>query len=57
MFDPSYPVSGAKPLRERLTQLIARSQAAQLPIVFVRNCGGIGDPTSKERPDGSYAPP
>ena len=28
----------------RITELVARARAARVPIVFVRNNGGIGDP-------------
>ncbi len=47
MFDPASPVSGAEELLMRLTDLVSRSRAAQVPVVFVRNCGGPGDPDVK----------
>jgi nicotinamidase-related amidase len=50
MFDPSHPVAGAESLLERLLQLIARSRAARVPIVFVRNCGRVGDSDERGTP-------
>jgi len=50
MFDPLNPVSEAKRLLTCLTKLVARSRAAKVPIVFVRNCGGIGDPDERGTP-------
>ena len=44
MFDPASPVAGAAPLLGRLRDLLHRARGAGVPVVFVRNCGGAGDP-------------
>ena len=44
MFDPTHAVEGAEGLLRRLLGLIGRARDAQTPVVFVRNCGGPGDP-------------
>ncbi len=44
MFDPAHPVHGAGELLPRLQELLARFRAVGAPVVFVRNCGGAGDP-------------
>lgn len=44
MFDPASPVDGAVGLLARLKTLLARARAAGVPVVFVRNTGGPGDP-------------
>jgi nicotinamidase-related amidase len=50
MFDPSNPVGSAVPLLARLVNLAERSRAANVPIVFVRNCGKAGDPDERGKP-------
>ncbi|MGH7740500.1 MAG: cysteine hydrolase family protein [Candidatus Eiseniibacteriota bacterium] len=50
MFDPAHPVAGAADLLERLEDLLARARAARMPIVFLRNCGGPGDPDVRDTP-------
>ena len=42
--DPAHPVAGGEVLLRRLRGLIARARDAQVPVVFVRHCGGPGDP-------------
>lgn len=44
MFDPASPVTDAVALEARLRSLLARARAARALVVFVRNCGGPGDP-------------
>ena len=44
MFDPKNPVRSGDALLERVTGLLARARAAGTLVVFVRNCGGPGDP-------------
>jgi nicotinamidase-related amidase len=56
MFDPSFPVSSAELLLARLVTLVARSRAAHVPIVFVRNCGRTGDPDERETPGWNLHP-
>lgn len=43
-FDPAHPVADAAELLSRLESLVARARAADLPVLFVRNCGGDGEP-------------
>jgi nicotinamidase-related amidase len=50
MFDPSCPVAHASSLIARIAGLIARARAANVPIVFIRNNGGIGDPDEPGTP-------
>src|SRR5262245_38068158 len=51
-FDPSFPmpVLDAEKLLERLKDLVARARAANVPVIFVRNCGGAIDPDQKGTP-------
>jgi nicotinamidase-related amidase len=50
MFDPTNPVASAEDLLERLRDLLARARDARIPIVFVRNAGGSGDPDERGTP-------
>lgn len=50
MFDPANPVAGADALLARLASLVARARAADVPVVFVRNCGGPQDPDQRGTP-------
>ena len=50
MFDPENPAAGAEELLERLTSLLAQARAIRMPVVFVRNCGGQGDPDRRDTP-------
>src|SRR5262245_25805188 len=50
MLDPENPVAGAEALSGRLQDLLGRARAARAPVVFVRNCGGDGDPDVKGTP-------
>lgn len=50
MFDPANPVVGMLAMLSRLGSLVARARAARVPVVFVRNCGGAGDPDAKGSP-------
>jgi nicotinamidase-related amidase len=44
-FDSAYwPVHAPDVLLARLRDLVARSRAARTPVLFVRNCGGPGEP-------------
>ena len=56
MFDPSHPVEGADTLRVRLSGLLARAHAAGALVVFVRNCGGEGDPDQRGTPGWQLEP-
>lgn len=44
MLSPGNPVHDAAGLLDRLTALRERARAAGVPVVYVRNCGGAGDP-------------
>jgi nicotinamidase-related amidase len=44
MFDPMHSVHAADELLARLIALVARAREAGATIVFIRNCGGEGDP-------------
>jgi nicotinamidase-related amidase len=44
MFDPAHAVHDATAVLGRLQALVAGARAAGRPVVFVRNCGNIGDP-------------
>ena len=44
MLDLATPVFGAVPLIGRLRDLLHRARRAGVPVIFVRNCGGAGDP-------------
>lgn len=50
MFDPGSPVAGAGPLLGRLRELLQRARRAGVPVIFVRNCGGAGDPDVRGAP-------
>ncbi|HYM81871.1 MAG TPA: isochorismatase family protein [Candidatus Limnocylindria bacterium] len=56
MFGPDNPVPTADVMLERLTNLLARARSAHLSIIFVRNCGGAGDPDERGAP-GWHLPP
>lgn len=44
-FDSAYwPVHAPDALLARLRDLVARSRSAHTPVLFVRNCGGPGEP-------------
>lgn len=43
MFEPN-PVADATGLLGRLESLVAGARAAEVPVVFIRNNGGAGDP-------------
>ncbi len=42
-FDPAHPVAGGDDLLGKVRGLLARAHDAQVPVVFVRHCGGPGD--------------
>jgi len=42
MFDRSRPVADSDRLLERLSRLIDAARRAQLPVIFIRNCGEPG---------------
>lgn len=44
MFDPLSPIVSADELLGRLTNLLDHLRTAKIPVIFVRNCGGVGDP-------------
>jgi nicotinamidase-related amidase len=50
MFDPALPAHGAEALLPRLVRLVERARAAGMPVVFIRNCGGPGDPDERDTP-------
>jgi nicotinamidase-related amidase len=50
MFDPALPAHAAESLLARLRNLVAQARAAQIPVVFVRNCGQVGDPDERGTP-------
>ena len=50
MFDPQNPVADAEELLERLTLLLGKARAIRMPVVFVRNCGGLNDPDRRDAP-------
>ena len=50
MFDPSHAVASADGLLARVRSLVERARATGAPVVFVRNCGGAGDPDVKGTP-------
>jgi len=50
MFDPSNPVRFAEGLLDRLIRLVGQARADRTPVVFVRNCGGPGDPDAPGTP-------
>ncbi len=50
MFDPALPAHGADVLLPRIARLVERARAAALPVVFIRNCGGPGDPDERDTP-------
>jgi len=50
MFDPSNPVRFAEGLLDRLIKLVAEAHADHIPVVFIRNCGGQGDPDAPGTP-------
>ncbi len=50
MFDPANPCAGGDALLARVGDLVARARAAGAPIVYVRNCGGPGDPDQEGTP-------
>jgi nicotinamidase-related amidase len=42
-----YPVAGGDALIERLRGLLVRARGAHVPVFWVRNCGGEGEPDVK----------
>jgi nicotinamidase-related amidase len=49
--DPAYyPVAGGDALIDRLNGLVSRARAAHIPVFWVRNCGGEGEPDVKGTP-------
>jgi nicotinamidase-related amidase len=50
MFDPAFPVRAADELLSRLTSLVSKFRTADVPVIFVRNCGGAGDPDERGVP-------
>lgn len=50
MFDEAFPVYGAPALLERISGLIAQAHASRIPIIYVQNAGGLGDPDEPGTP-------
>jgi streptothricin hydrolase len=44
MFEGDPAIWDGVELLARLSELVARARAAGVPVIFVRNCGGPGDP-------------
>jgi nicotinamidase-related amidase len=56
MFDPENPVAGAEELLARLTSLLAKARAIRMPVVFIRNCGGLNAPDRRDTPGWEIQP-
>lgn len=50
MLDPPHPVHDASGLLVRLIELVRRARIDGAPVLFVRNCGGPGEPDEPGTP-------
>jgi nicotinamidase-related amidase len=55
MFEPE-PVYQAKAVQQVLRELLQRARAAAVPVIFVQNCGGPGEPDEPGTPGWAIHP-
>jgi nicotinamidase-related amidase len=50
MFDPAEPVFSAQHLLEMFQSLLVKARASNIPVVYIQNNGGEGDPDQPDSP-------